>query len=81
VITVRRPAVLFALVSAFYWEAVTELWRTITLLNYSYLEVLLVSTLPAMLYAAVALWFCGWLARRVIRQIAALRAPAEGQGQ
>jgi hypothetical protein len=73
--------VIFALGSAIYWAGVTELWRTITFLTYSYWQVLLASTLPAMLYAAVTLWFCSWLARRVVRQMAALRPSAEVQGQ
>ena len=76
-IKIRRPAVLFALLSAFYWAGVTELWRTVTFVRYDYWAVLLASTLPAMLYALAALWFCGWLARRVIRQMTALKsAPA-----
>jgi hypothetical protein len=73
--------VIFALASAVYWAGVTELWRTITFLHYAYWQVLLASTLPAMIYAAVTLWFCGWLTRRVMRQMAALRASGEGQGQ
>jgi len=84
-IRVRRPALIFALASAVYWAGVTGLWSTITLLNYPYWLVVLTSTLPAMLYALAALWFCGWLARRVVRQMALLQSDdataAEQQGK
>jgi hypothetical protein len=76
VIKIRRPAVLFALLSAFYWVGVTELWRTVTFLHYNYWSVLLASTFPPMLYALAALWFCGWLARQVIEQMTALKSAA-----
>jgi len=77
VIRIRRPAVLFALLSAAYWAGVAELWNTITFLYFDYWAVLLASTLPAMLYAVVALWFCSWLARRAIRQMTALKSGTE----
>jgi len=74
VIRIRRPVVLFALLSTFYWAGVTELWRTVTFLHFEYWAVLLAGTLPAMLYGVAALWFCGWLARRVIKQMVALKS-------
>ena len=73
-IKIRRPAVLFALLSAMYWVLVKDLWSGVTFLHYPYWQVVLAGTLPAMLYALVALWFCGWLARRVVRQVTALRS-------
>ena len=76
-IKVRRPAVAFALLSAIYWGGVTGLWSTITLLHYPYWLVVLTTTLPAMLYALIALWFCGWLARRVIGQMRTLQSAAD----
>ena len=77
-IKIRRRAILFALLSAIYWIGVTELWRTVTFVNYAYGIVALASTLPAILYALAALWFCGWLARRIVKQMSALQRAADG---
>jgi len=76
VIRIRRPTIAFALLSAIYWMGVTGLWETITLLNSPRWLVMLTTSLPAMLYAVIALWFCSWLARRVMRQMATLQRPS-----
>jgi len=68
---------LFALSSAFYWAGVSALWGGVTFLHYSYWVVVVASTVPAMLYALAALWFCGWLARRVLRQVKAQERPLD----
>ena len=75
-IRIRRPAVLFALLSALYWLGVTEFWMTVTFLHYDDWAGLLASTLPAMVYAVATLWFCGWLARRVVKQMTAIQRAA-----
>ena len=72
VIRIRRPAIFFALGSAVYWELVADLLRaTNSVAGHSvapYWLVLVINVVPAALYAAVALFFCHWLARRVLRQ-------------
>ena len=72
-IRIRRAAIGFALLSTLYWLGVTGLWQLITLLNYPYWLVAITGTLPPMIYAVCTLWFCGRLARSVLRQTMTLQ--------
>jgi len=73
---VRRPATIFALLSAIYWALVSDLGRSLRGVNLTdgalqpLYEDWLVNGLPAIIYAVVCLLFCHWLARRVARQVA-----------
>ncbi len=71
-VRIRRASIFFALGSAIYWEAVSAFLGIINPLAgldvAPYWMVALANSAPAALYAAIALIFCHWLARRVIRQ-------------
>ena len=75
---VRRPAIIFALLSAIYWALVSDVGRSLYGVNLTdgalqpIYEDWLVNGLPAVIYAVACLLFCHWLARRVARQIATL---------
>lgn len=72
-IRIRRPAILFAVASAIYWQGVAAFIGIINPLAGKdvapFWMVALANIVPAALYAVSALIFCHWLARRVLRQI------------
>ncbi|MES1984655.1 MAG: hypothetical protein V4461_06835 [Pseudomonadota bacterium] len=65
-------SILFALVSAIYWEGMAALIGLINPLVgldvAPYWLVVLVNVVPGAVYAIITLIFCHWLARRVLRQ-------------
>ena len=71
-IRIRRPSIFFALGSAIYWEIVADFIHATNSVAGHYVApfwlVALVNIVPATLYAVVTLFFCHWLARRVVRQ-------------
>ena len=75
---VRRPAILFALLSATYWLMVQSFWHfamespTVYHRPPAASVIWLFNGLPAIIYAVICLVFCHWLARRVVRQITQL---------
>ena len=75
---VRRPAIIFALLSALYWALVSDLSSSLHAMDVASrshvppYEDWLINGLPALIYAVACLFFCHWLARRVARQVAAL---------
>jgi hypothetical protein len=73
---VRRPAIIFAVLSAIFWVVVSDLAVSIGGVDRdvyhrppSHVETWLVSGLPAIVYAVACVFFCHWLARRVVRQM------------
>ena len=70
--SVRRAAILFAIVSTVYWQGAAWFLSQINpLAGIDILPLLLVAAInvgTATLYAVVTLLFCHWLARRVLRQ-------------
>ena len=76
-LNIRRPAILFSLLSAFYWLTFQSFGQLVFSSRTASQRpdmwvVWLLTSLPAILYAIICLLFCHWLARRVARQIAAL---------
>lgn len=75
---VRRPAIVFALLSALYWALFSDLSSSLHAMNAAsgshvpLYEDWLINGLPAIIYAVACLLFCHWLARRVARQVATL---------
>ena len=75
---IRRPAIAFALLSAFYWAIFSDLGSSVRATytasrsHMPLYEDWLLNGLPAIVYAVVCLLFCHWLARRVARQVATL---------
>ena len=71
-IRIRRPAILFAIISAIYWQGVAGFIGIINPLAGKdvppFWMVAFANIVPAALYAVVTLVFCHWLARRVLRQ-------------
>ncbi|MCP3729031.1 hypothetical protein M9978_01180 [Sphingomonas sp. MG17] len=71
-IRIRRPAILFAILSAIYWQLVAGFIGLINPLAGKdvapFWMVALANIVPPTLYAVVTLIFCHWLARRVQRQ-------------
>jgi len=71
----RRAAIIFALTSTIYWVAVQGLWSIVYLSplgetkEVPYWLSAIVSVTPPMIYAAITLWFCYWIARYVARQL------------
>ncbi|TPG56085.1 hypothetical protein EAH76_00445 [Sphingomonas glacialis] len=70
---VRRPAILFAIGSAIYWESVAAFLSMMNPLaghNVApFWMVAMANCLPAALYAVITLFFCHWLARRIVRDV------------
>ena len=77
-VRVRRPAIIFALLSAIYWALFSDLNSSLHAMHAAssspmpLYEDWLINGLPAIIYAVACLLFCHWLARRVARQLAAL---------
>ncbi len=73
-VSIRRPAIIFAVLSSFYWVLVADLIGVLAPLGgfdkQPYWKVALASFLPAALYAVATLYFIHWLVRRALRQIA-----------
>jgi hypothetical protein len=72
VIRIRRPTILFAIISAIYWQGIAAFIGIINPLAGKavapFWMVALANIVPTAFYAIVALIFCHWLARRVLRQ-------------
>ena len=68
----RKVAILFAIGSTIYWQAVTALLSVINPIAgvdaAPYWLTALANVIPALLYAVFALWFCHRLARSVLKQ-------------
>jgi hypothetical protein len=68
---IRRPAILFAILSSIYWFLVSDLIGVASPLGgfgqQPYWKVALASVIPAVLYAIATLYFCHWLVRRALR--------------
>ncbi|MBI0474266.1 hypothetical protein D9601_02660 [Sphingomonas sp. MA1305] len=71
-IRVRRPAIVFAIGSAIYWQIIADFLSQVNFVagvsDVPYWEAALLNVVPALVYAVIALWFCHWLARRVLKQ-------------
>jgi hypothetical protein len=69
---VRRPAIVFSLLSTIYWFLVADLIGVASPLGgldkQAYWKVALASFLPGALYAVATLYFCHWLVRRTARK-------------
>ena len=74
---IRRPAILFSLFSTTYWFLVADLVGVASPLGgfakQPYWKVWLASLLPVAVYAIATLYFCHWLARRIMRRMAQKR--------
>ena len=70
---VRRLSILFAVLSAVYWEGIAWFLSIINPLSginaAPYWMVMLANSMPATVYAVATLIFCHWLVRRVVKQI------------
>ena len=74
-VRIRVPAIIFAIFSAGYWAGIQAFWMG---LSNAYCEAYrhrppvivggIVGGAPMAIYAATCVFFCHWLARRVIRQ-------------
>ncbi len=71
-IRVRKAAILFAIGSTIYWEIVAGLLSQVNPLagisDVPFWLAGLINMASAMVYAVIALWFCHWLARRIVKQ-------------
>ena len=72
-VNIRRPAIFFALGSSVYWVIVSAIVGAINSVAghdvAPYWMVAFTNTLPGLIYVVVTLFFCHWLARRVVRQV------------
>jgi membrane protein implicated in regulation of membrane protease activity len=70
--SIRRIAIIFAVLSSVYWIAISGfismIWTVAEINVAPYWLVALFNFVPAAIYAVAALKFCHWFARRILRQ-------------